>query len=66
MQTSSYRFLERYSKVANINQFVFYISQYFLELALLDSKMTKYAPSLQASAALYMAMRLQLAEDGYM
>ena len=38
-QTSPYRFLERYSKIAKADSVVFYLSQYLLELALLDSKM---------------------------
>lgn len=42
---------------------MFYTAQYLLELALLDSKMNQYAPSLQVCAALYMTMRLQIAEE---
>ena len=38
-QTSSYRFLERYSKIAKADSVIFYLAQYLLELALLDSKM---------------------------
>jgi len=38
-QTSSFRFLERYSKVAKADTVMFYLAQYLLELALLDSKM---------------------------
>lgn len=38
-ETSSYRFLERYSKIAKADTFVFYLAHYLLELALLDSKM---------------------------
>jgi len=40
-ETSSYRFLERYSKFAKIeiDSVQFYLAQYLLELALLDSKM---------------------------
>jgi len=34
-----------------------------LELALLDSRMSQYAPSLQASAALYVAMRITLTDS---
>ena len=38
----------------------FFLSQYLLELALLDSKMNQYKPSLLASTAIYVAMRVQL------
>ena len=37
--TSPYRFLERFSKVAELDSVGFHLSQYFMELALLDSKM---------------------------
>lgn len=61
-ETSSYRFLERYSKIAKADSVVFYLAQYLLELALLDSKMNQYPPSLQASSALYVAMRVSMAD----
>lgn len=40
-ETTSFRFLERYSKIAKCEQdsVTFYLAQYLLELALLDSKM---------------------------
>ena len=38
-ETSSYRFLERYSKIAKADSVIFFLAQYLLELALLDSKM---------------------------
>lgn len=62
-ETSSYRFLERYSKIAKADSIIFFLAQYLLELALLDSKMNQYPPSLQASAALYVAMRVTLTES---
>lgn len=61
-ETSSYRFLERYSKIAKADSVMFFLAQYLLELALLDSKMNQYPPSLQASAALYVAMRVTLTD----
>lgn len=41
VETTSYRFLERYSKIAKCEQDTvsFHLAQYLLELALLDSKM---------------------------
>ena len=62
-ETSSYRFLERYSKVAKADSIVFLLAQYLLELALLDSKMNQYPSSLQASAALYVAMRVTFTDE---
>jgi len=38
--TSSFRFLERFSKLAKLDIVTFYLSQYMLELGLLDSKMS--------------------------
>jgi cyclin B len=37
---SAYRFLERFSKLGKIDTVTFYLSQYMLELGLLDSKMS--------------------------
>jgi cyclin B len=54
-QTSSYRFLERYTKVMKSDSVTFYLSQYLLELGLLDSKMNKFLPSEQAAAAVLFA-----------
>ena len=61
-ETSSYRFLERYSKIAKADSVIFFLAQYLLELALLDSKMNQYLPSLLASTALYVAMRVTLTD----
>lgn len=38
--TTSYRFLERFSKLAKLDNVCFFLSQYMLELGLLDSKMS--------------------------
>lgn len=38
--TSPYRFLERFSKLAKLDNVSFFLSQYMLELGLLDSKMS--------------------------
>lgn len=61
-ETSSYRFLERYSKIAKADSVIFFLAQYLLELALLDSKMNQYMPSLLASTAIYVAMRVTLTD----
>jgi hypothetical protein len=46
LTTSSYRFLERYSKVAKTDTVTFHLAQFFIELALFDSKMSQYCPAL--------------------
>lgn len=45
-QCTSYRFLERFSKLAKIDHVTFFLSQFMLELGLLDSKMTQFPQSL--------------------
>lgn len=57
-QTSAYRFLERYHKIARADDIIFFLAQYLLELGLLDSKMNQYPPSMLASTALYVALRV--------
>jgi transcription initiation factor TFIIIB Brf1 subunit/transcription initiation factor TFIIB len=57
-QTSPFRFLERYSKIADLNEETFFLAQYLIELQLLDSKMNQYPPSLLSSAAIYLALRV--------
>ena len=54
-KTSPYRFLERFSQITKLDSVSFFLAQYLLELALLDSKMNKYKPSLLASSAIYVA-----------
>ena len=55
--TTAYRFLERFSKLAKIDNITFFLSQFMLELGLLDSKMSQFPQSLQAMAALYSAKK---------
>lgn len=62
-ETTPYTFLCRYVQVANATLTVFHLAQYLLELALLDSKMNQYPPSLQAASALYVAMRVFVIEN---
>jgi len=56
-QCTSYRFLERFSKLAKIDHVTFFLSQFMLELGLLDSKMTQFPQSLQAISAIYTAKK---------
>jgi len=55
-----YRFLERFSKLGKIDSVTFFLSQYMLELGLLDSKMSQFNPSLQAIAAIYTAKKYMM------
>ena len=41
-QCSSFRFLERFSKLAKVDNITFFLSQFMLELGLLDSKMSQF------------------------
>lgn len=54
---SSYRFLERFAKIAKIDKVTFCLSQYMLELGLLDSKMNQFSNSLQAISSIYTARK---------
>lgn len=55
---SSYRFLERYSRLAELSQDDFFIAQYLIEIALLDYKLLKYSPSLTAASSVYLTNKL--------
>lgn len=54
---TAYRFLERFAKLTKIDDVTFFLSQYILELGLLDSKMSQFNQSLQAVAAIYTAKK---------
>lgn len=54
---TSYRFLERFTKLSKTDDVTFFLSQYMLELGLLDSKMSQFPQSLQAIAAIYTAKK---------
>ena len=41
--TTRFRFLERFSKLAKLDNVTFFLSQYMLELGLLDSKMSQFS-----------------------
>lgn len=55
---SSYRFLERFSKIANINTKQFNMARYLIELPLIEYRMLKYCPSLLAASALFLALKI--------
>ena len=53
--TSPYRFLERYNRLQRSSEDGFYLSQYMIELGLLDYRMLKYKPSLLAASAIFLS-----------
>lgn len=55
---SSNRFLERYARQMGCTKKIRSLSQYLLELSLVESGMLRYRPSLTAAAALYLSTKL--------
>ncbi len=51
------RFLQRLTKLGQFDETAFNLALYLCEFQLLDSKMAKYSPSLQATTSLYLAQR---------
>ena len=56
---SSYRFLERFSKIGNVNTKQFNLARYLIELPLIEYRMLKYCPSNLAASALYLSLKIQ-------
>lgn len=52
---SSFRFLERFSKVINADTPLFNLARYLIELPLIEYRMLKYTPSNLAASALFLA-----------
>jgi cyclin B len=59
---SSYRFLERYAKVAGFDEKAFQLARYLLELATVEYKMIKYLPSNIACSAVYLVNKIHKKE----
>lgn len=55
---SSYRFIERFTKLSQDSETMFYLAQYLLELSLVEYKMVKYKPSLLASGSIYLTHKI--------
>ncbi len=55
---SSFRFLERYSKLAKLTSKQFSLARYLIELPLIEYRMLKHSPSNQAASALYLSMKI--------
>jgi cyclin B len=52
---SSYRFLERFSKIVKADDPLFNLARYLIELPLIEYRMLKYSPSNLAASALFLA-----------
>lgn len=61
---SSLRFLERYGLVNELDEKMFNMAKYLLELALVDYKMLKYSPSNIACSAIYLINKINKS-DGW-
>ena len=55
---TSYRFYERYSRIADLSETNTHLGEYLLELGLLDVGLLRYKPSLVAAAAVYLARKI--------
>jgi len=55
---SPYRFLERFSKIANADVPLFNLARYLIELPLIEYRMLKYCPSNLAASALFLATKI--------
>ena len=59
---SSYRFLERFCRLAQASEKHFILAQYFVDTSLLDCRLQKENPSRVAAVSLYLALALFNAE----
>ena len=55
---SSFRFMERFARVAQINEKTQLLAQYMCDVCLLDSLLVKQKPSLIAALCIYTAQRV--------
>ena len=55
---SSLRFLERFVKISQASSQQFNLARYLIELPLIEYRMLKHSPSLQAASALYLAKKI--------
>lgn len=53
--STSYRFLQRFTKLSGVSDKTFKLAWYLIELPLIEYKMLKYKPSLISAAALFVA-----------
>ncbi len=62
-QPSPYRFLERFSRVAQADDKQCNLAKYLIELPLIEQRMLKYAPSNLAASAIYLARKITNRSD---
>lgn len=55
---SAFRFVERFGNLARLEEQNQQLSQYLCELALVEYKMLRYAPSLLAAASIYLTLKI--------
>ena len=56
--SSQYRFLIRYARIKGIEEKLFMLARYVIELALIEHRMQKYSPSQIAASAIYLACKI--------
>lgn len=61
--TSAFRFLERYSRLAQSPQLQYSLALYALELSLIEVSMNRYMPDTLACAALYASRKLTVRNE---
>ncbi|OMJ69524.1 hypothetical protein SteCoe_32735 [Stentor coeruleus] len=55
---STFRFLQRYARVCEIDEYAFNFARYLIELALVEYKFLKYKPSNIAASAMYLTQKI--------
>lgn len=60
---SSFRFLERFAKVAEATPKLLNLCRYLIELPLIEQRMLKYSPSTMAASAVYLSQKIILGLD---
>lgn len=65
LTVSCYRFLEHLILMSGGNKKLFYLSQYILELSIVEYQMIKYIPSLRASSAVYLGRKILKLQPGW-
>ena len=60
---SSYRFLERFSKISSLNLKQFNLARYLIELPLIEYRMLKYTPSILAASAVFLTLKILPRQD---
>ncbi len=56
--TSSYLFLQRFSKLMGVDEKTYMMARYLIELALIEYSFLKYTPSNTAASAIYLAAKI--------